>query len=405
MSAGNGPGLARAGADTGAAGAAGTAAAAGDADNAGSGARPRPGRWAWPAGYTLAAILLFLCYLRISGTQAVTSDGASMALQAWDMLHGNWLLHGWTLTDVSFYTTELPEYVLVEVFRGLGPQDVHTAAALTYTLLVVLAGLLAKGNKTGREGLVRVLIAAGIMIAPQVGPGAFLLLLSPDHTGTGVPLLLIFLLLDRTGRRPWVPAAAGLLLAWAQIGDRIVITIGVLPVVAVCVARVGREAVRRRGVPRECWFEAALAVSAVASVLVADVFAKIIKHFGGYAAAPLNTRFSPIADWPSHAMLALKGILGLYAADVDEDLPYRRRGGRRGAPHRPGARGRGVRPRDLAVLRRHPPDRADPRRGHRGQRGRLRRQRAAERGSGTTARSPACSRSGRSSRAGCSPAG
>ena len=28
------------------------------------------------------------------------------------------------------------------------------------------------------------------MIAPQVGPGAFLLLLSPDHIGTGVPLLL-----------------------------------------------------------------------------------------------------------------------------------------------------------------------------------------------------------------------
>src|SRR5579875_2757825 len=78
-----------------------------------AGARPgraRPGRWAWPAGYALAAILLFLCYLRVSGTQVVTSDGASQALQAWDMLHGNWLLKGWTLTDVSFYTTELPEY-------------------------------------------------------------------------------------------------------------------------------------------------------------------------------------------------------------------------------------------------------------------------------------------------------
>ena len=60
-------------------------------------------------GCTSAAILLFLCYLRISGTQPVTSDGASQALQAWDMLHGNWLLKGWSLTDVSFYTTELPE--------------------------------------------------------------------------------------------------------------------------------------------------------------------------------------------------------------------------------------------------------------------------------------------------------
>ena len=307
MSAGNGPGLARAGADT------RMTAPAGQG-------RARRARWAWPAGYAIAAILLFLCYLRVSGTQAVTSDGASMALQAWDMLHGNWLLKGWSLTDVSFYTTEIPEYILVAVFRGLGPQDVHTAAALTYTLLVVLAGLLAKGNKTGREGLIRVLIASGIMIAPQVGPGAFLLLLSPDHTGTGVPLLLIFLLLDRAGRRPWVPPLAGLLLAWAQIGDRIVVTIGVLPVVIVCLARICREAIRRRRLVRECWFEAALAACAVASVVVAEVFGKIVRHLGGYATAPLNTKFAPTATWPSHAMLALKGVLGLYGADVNRSL-------------------------------------------------------------------------------------
>jgi hypothetical protein len=54
---------------------------------------------------------------------------------------------------------------------------------------------------------------------------------------------------------------------------------------------------------------------------VADAFAKIIRHLGGYTTAPLNTRFSPVADWPSHAMLALKGILGLYAADVNKSFP------------------------------------------------------------------------------------
>ena len=48
-------------------------------------------RWMWLGGYTLAAVLLFFCYLRISGVESVTSDGASNALQAWDMLHGNLL--------------------------------------------------------------------------------------------------------------------------------------------------------------------------------------------------------------------------------------------------------------------------------------------------------------------------
>jgi hypothetical protein len=40
---------------------------------------------------------------------------------------------------VSFYTTELPEYLLVEVFRGMRSDVVRICAALTYTLLVVLA--------------------------------------------------------------------------------------------------------------------------------------------------------------------------------------------------------------------------------------------------------------------------
>jgi hypothetical protein len=276
----------------------------------------RPARWVWPACYTAAALVLFLCYLRISYTQGVTSDGASISLQAWDILHGNWLLRGWSLSDVSFYTTELPEYVLVEIFRGLGPADVHVSAAITYTLLVVLAGLLAKGRETGREGLIRVLIAAGIMIAPEVGPGAFLLLLSPDHTGTGVPLLATFLLLDRgmRARRWWLPPLIGLMLVWAQVGDRLVVTIGVLPIVAVCVIRAYQGIVGRREPASEHWFEIALAAAAVLSVGVAEAFVAILRHLGGYVTAPLDTTFAQSATWPAHIALAADGVLGLYGA-------------------------------------------------------------------------------------------
>jgi hypothetical protein len=123
MSAAKGPGLAREPA------AGGSEGALRRRDRDGT----RPASWVWPACCTAAALVLFLCYLRISYTQGVPSDGASISLQAWDILHGNWLLRGWSLTDVSFYTTELPEYVLVEIFRGLGPADVHVSAAITST--------------------------------------------------------------------------------------------------------------------------------------------------------------------------------------------------------------------------------------------------------------------------------
>jgi hypothetical protein len=129
---------------------------------------PRLRTWAVAAVWVLGVVAAFACYLRLARTRAVNSDGAGQALQAWDMLHGNLLLHGWLLGDVSYYTTEVPQYVLVEVLRGLNADVVHVAAAMTYTLATLLAALLAKGDSTGRQALVRVLIAVGIMLVPQL---------------------------------------------------------------------------------------------------------------------------------------------------------------------------------------------------------------------------------------------
>ncbi len=94
-----------------------------------------------------------------------------MVLQASDMLHGNVLLHGWWATDVSFYTTELPEYLVVTAAAGVRPEVVHICSALTYTMLVLLAAFVARGRARGAEGLVRALLAAGLILAPQpTGP-------------------------------------------------------------------------------------------------------------------------------------------------------------------------------------------------------------------------------------------
>ena len=93
--------------------------------------------------------LLFVAYLRLSRTYAVNSDSANIMLMSWDMLHGNVLLHGWYLSDVSFYPTELPQYALLEGVLGLHADTAHIAAAMTYTLVVLFAVLLARGPGTG----------------------------------------------------------------------------------------------------------------------------------------------------------------------------------------------------------------------------------------------------------------
>ncbi|HMD92467.1 MAG TPA: hypothetical protein VKG80_07470 [Trebonia sp.] len=273
---------------------------------------PRHRRGARPvaiaAALAVTAALLWWGYYRLSWTVPATSDGAAIALQAHDMLHGNWLLSGWTVGDVSFWTTELPEYVLVETVRHLGPGVIHTAAALTYTLLVLLTGFLARGRARGREGLVRGLVAAGIMLAPQLGYGAFVLLLSPDHVGTEVPLLLGWLILDLAPRRWWVPVLLGLLLAWTQIGDRVSMLTAVVPLVVVCLVRAWRPR-------RERWFELALAAAGVASVAVAAVAEKLLIKAGWFTVYPLNLTLAPVRLLWTHIWLTGWGFLELFGAN------------------------------------------------------------------------------------------
>ncbi len=146
------------------------------------------------AALAAAVVLLFVAYLRVSRTYTENSDSANILLMSWDMLHGNLLLHGWYLSDVSFYPTELPQYAMLEGLIGLHADTAHVAAAMTYTLVVLLAVLLARGRTSGRPVVGRawppMALTAGLMIAPQLGVGAFVLLLSVGHIGTAVPLML-----------------------------------------------------------------------------------------------------------------------------------------------------------------------------------------------------------------------
>src|SRR5258705_2340277 len=140
----------------------------------------------------LAVALLFLAYLHVSRTYPENSDESNDLLMAWDMLHGNVLLHGWYLSDVSFVTTELPQYALLVWLFGLHTDTAHIAAAMTYTLVVIFSVLLARGRVSRREALPPMLLTAALVFAPHLGVGVFVLLLSLGHIGTAAPPLLTF---------------------------------------------------------------------------------------------------------------------------------------------------------------------------------------------------------------------
>lgn len=270
-------------------------------------------RLLWAGALVVAAVALFWCYLLQSRTTAVNSDAAGMVLQGWDMMHGNAALRGWFVADVSFSTFEIPIDGLVAVIRGLGPDVAHITAAIVYTLLVLSAALLARGTARGAEGIVRAVLAGGILVAPGYSPGTHVLLLAPDHTGIGVPILLALLFADRARERWWGVAGTGLLLVWAQVDDPLAKYAAAVPMALVCLVRAALPLVRRR---RPGWYDAGLAAAAIVSVGLTDLVVRGIRAAGGYQMHVLKVHQSiPVSLWAEQIKLTGQNVLILFGAD------------------------------------------------------------------------------------------
>jgi hypothetical protein len=265
-----------------------------------------------PGCFAVAGVLLYFLYLAQASRTGFGSDGAVIAQQGWDMLHGNLLLHGWELPDIAFYTIEIPEFAALEWLRGgLDPWVISSLEALNLTIVVLLAALVAKGRATGREGLIRALIAGGILLAPTPGPTGTLMLGNPDHLATQIPLLLVWLILDRAAPGWRVPVAVGALLAWARMSDAIVLLEGEIPLFIVCVIRM----YRRRGPLRGQWYDASLAAAAVIANEAAKAVLRLVHDHGGFASFPLQEVFASISAWAGKVFVTVQSFFDLYGAD------------------------------------------------------------------------------------------
>ncbi len=261
-----------------------------------------------------AAAVLFFCYWRQSQAAPLSSDGGGYVLQAWAMLHGNLLLHNWWVSDVSFYTTELPQYMAIEALLGFGPFVVHVGAAMTYTLLVLLAALLARGRAQGPAGLARALLAGGLMLAPQLSATS-ILLLSPDHTGTAVPLLVIWLLIDRSRPRWFVPVLTGLAFGWTMVADSVILLTGIVPLVLVCVLRACPGLIRGGARPAPRWYELALAGAAAVAGVAGSFAPRVLAAAGGYREWHVGTD-ADLGQLPHGAWVTFQAFLELFGANI-----------------------------------------------------------------------------------------
>lgn len=251
--------------------------------------------------------VLFFCCFRLANSIPTDSDGASNILQAQAILDGNVLLRDWQLSDVSFYTTELPEYVLVVAVRGLRADVVQICAALTYTVGTLLVVLVAKGDASGREGAARMTVAAGIALAPLDNEQRTLLT-NPDHTGTALPILLLLLLLEYPPTLRFRKLVFTIvILSAALIGDQLTFIIGVAPLLIVCLLRC-----RFRIMRPDSRQERLLAVAACVSALIGWSVPRIIKAVGGWVISGIPATFVGFGTLGDNFLGAVHGLLTLF---------------------------------------------------------------------------------------------
>ncbi len=283
--------------------AAGSSAAAEASPAAGTTRR----RWLAVAGCVAGCLALIAIFVRISMTARVMSDGATIALQSWDMLHGHLLLHGWQVSDLNCYFIELPVIAVAEGLFGLGDFAQHVGSALTYTLVAVVAMAAAMTGSYGTVRAVRCGIVLTVLAAPLFAGTMFLVVEEPDHIGTTALIIGSFLLIDRfAGRRFAVPLLLVVLTA-GQFDDLTVRYVAVPAVLAVCALR----AVAARSFRSP---DALMAYTALASVPLSALFSKLWVHIGGFVTPSLWQGLAPVRKWPHHVRITWANIRVLYGA-------------------------------------------------------------------------------------------
>src|SRR6202035_1550651 len=130
--------------------------------------------------------------------------------------------------------------------------------------------------------------------------------------GTAVPLLATWLVLDRAGRRWWVPPAVGSMLAWVLVADAVTLYAAIAPLAVACGVRAYRHVVMERRPVASAWFELSLAAAAVAAIPVASLALAIIHARHGFTLHPVENTLTSGTQLVQHASASFEGVLLLF---------------------------------------------------------------------------------------------
>ncbi|HVA99965.1 MAG TPA: hypothetical protein VNE42_01710 [Acidimicrobiales bacterium] len=247
------------------------------------------------------AIVVFVIFISTSfHSVGGNSDGATVVLEGQSLAHGHLLLHGWILSQDSFWTVDALFYGLFVLIFGIHGWLIHLVPACIATMIVLLAWHLGTTRNGGSSKNIALVIVTLGLVFPVTAWAQFFLA-GPYHLGTTLYCLAAFALVIRV-QRPIRYLCASLLLCAGILGDLQTLSLGVLPIAVAGIVAMLRTWNVRAGIGR-------ILVALSAGILAFGI-RKIAAALGAFTFAPPRT--------PNNLSLSLSNVIpGLhYAANM-----------------------------------------------------------------------------------------
>ncbi|KHL92664.1 hypothetical protein QW71_27960 [Paenibacillus sp. IHB B 3415] len=268
-----------------------------------------------PRFFLVLTLFIFAFYFfnKLSWRAMPNSDYASIILEAQSFLKGNFILKNWSLTNISFYTTDLPFYVIAMFFEGFTPKLMHHVPALIYTLILVPTFFLTNFSKLRHVSNWSGIIFVFVIIC---FPSIFYInnaLVGPIHIGTLLYLLIAFVCLEKYLENDEKNAFslyvffAFLLLAF--IGDSLAYYIGAIPIIVVSSYFIF---LKKMYIKKHI----TLIMNVIMAVVVSKGFSFLISYLNGFEIFDTNMRFTTYDKVDNNLSLAVEGLIKLLGADI-----------------------------------------------------------------------------------------
>jgi hypothetical protein len=112
----------------------------------------------------------------------------------------------------------------------------------------------------------------------------------------------------------------GLGFFWTMVGDSVVLLTGIIPLVAVCLLRVGVGVLRKTGAPSR-WYEVSLAGAAVVAGVAGTFAPKLIAAVGGFQQWPVGSD-TGLGHLQHGSWVTLQAFLELFGANIASTANY-----------------------------------------------------------------------------------